>query len=88
MTFNRWPELPVLGSATLQPMATAAGDLWPGVFTVTTNLPADHVLIGGVMVFLHGAVAGRQPVRMTRDLERAVRHRNLDRIDPRHGVRP
>lgn len=69
MISDRWPDLPVLGSAVLSPMAGTSGELWPGVLTLAVNLPADHVVIGGVMVFLHGAVAGRRPVRVTRDVD-------------------
>jgi hypothetical protein len=69
MVSDRWPDLPVLGSAVLPPMTGVSGELWPGVLTVALNLPDDHVVIGGVMVFLHGAVAGSQPVRVTRDVD-------------------
>lgn len=69
MISKRWPDLPVLGSATLTPLVTPVGELWRTVFTVATNLPGDHVLIGGVMTFLHGAVVGRQPARVTRDVD-------------------
>ncbi|WP_156212709.1 hypothetical protein [Lentzea aerocolonigenes] len=50
-------------------MTETSCELWPGVFEVVVNLPDDHVVIGGVMVFLHGAVSGRQPVRVTRDVD-------------------
>lgn len=69
MISDRWPDLPVLGSAALPPMAGVSSELWPGVLTVAMNLPEDHVVIGGVMVFLHGAIAGRQPMRVTRDVD-------------------
>lgn len=39
------------------------------MLTVAVNLPDDHVVIGGVMVFLHGAAAGRLPIRVTRDVD-------------------
>lgn len=69
MTSEQWPDLPVLGSADLASLATPVGELWQTVLTVATSLPADHVLIGGVMTFLHGAVVGRQPTRVTRDVD-------------------
>lgn len=69
MISEQWPDLPVLGSATLTPLVTPVGELWQTVLAVATSLPADHVLIGGVMTFLHGAVVGRQPTRVTRDVD-------------------
>lgn len=69
MSSEQWPDLPVLGSATLPTGDTVTGELWNTVLTVVPNLPPEHVLIGGVMTFLHGAVAGRQPVRATRDVD-------------------
>ncbi len=43
--------------------------LWPGLFDLADNLPTNHVVIGGVMVHLHGAVAGRHSQRPTRDID-------------------
>lgn len=60
----------MLGAAELPPLAEGVdATLWPGLLTVTGHLPDEYVLIGGVMVFLHGAVAGRQPRRVTRDVD-------------------
>lgn len=70
MNSERWPDAPVLGDAVLPPLAEGADAiLWPGLFELVTYLPADYVVVGGVMVYLHGAVAGRQPVRVTRDVD-------------------
>jgi hypothetical protein len=67
MNSARWPELPVLGSAELPRLPDDA--LWPGLFTLSEQLPAEHVVIGGIMVYLHGALAGRQPSRVTSDVD-------------------
>lgn len=60
----------MLGAAVLPPLAEGVdATLWPGLLTVGERLPDEDVLIGGVMVFLHGAVVGRQPERVTRDVD-------------------
>jgi hypothetical protein len=43
--------------------------LWPTLFTLSERLPAEHVVIGGIMVYLHGALAGRRPNRVTSDVD-------------------
>ncbi|CRK60862.1 hypothetical protein [Alloactinosynnema sp. L-07] len=67
MTTDRWPDVPMIGAAELPPVLDES--LWPSLFTLAERLPSDHVVIGGVMVYLHGAAAGRQPVRVTRDVD-------------------
>ncbi|TQM80516.1 hypothetical protein FHX81_2851 [Saccharothrix saharensis] len=67
MISDRWPELPVLGSADLPRLHDDA--LWPALLTLSERLPAEHVVIGGIMVYLHGAVAGRRPIRVTSDVD-------------------
>jgi hypothetical protein len=67
---TRWPHLPVLGSAELPALHGGADRiLWPGLITLVRRLPADHVVIGGVMVYLHGAVKQLAPKRVTRDVD-------------------
>jgi hypothetical protein len=67
---TRWPDLPVLGSAEL-PRLSGGTDrtLWPGLITLVQQLPAEHVVIGGVMVYLHGAVKAQTPNRVTHDVD-------------------
>lgn len=73
MIVNRWPDLPVLGSADLPPLLDQDGEInqtmWPGLFLLAEHLPAEHAVIGGIMVYLHGAVAGRHPARVTSDVD-------------------
>ncbi|MDQ3579583.1 MAG: hypothetical protein M3443_18700 [Actinomycetota bacterium] len=60
----------MLGDATLPPLAGDADRvLWSGLFDLVEHLPSEHVIIGGVMVHLHGAVSGRQPARVTSDVD-------------------
>ena len=70
MIESRWPDLAVLGSAEL-PRLTGEVDrwLWPELITLVQRLPADHVVIGGIMVYLHGAVRGQVPQRVTHDVD-------------------
>jgi hypothetical protein len=58
---TRWPDLLVLGSAELPALHGGADRiLWPGLITLAQQLPVEHVVIGGVMVYLHGAVKNRR----------------------------
>jgi hypothetical protein len=67
---SRWPGLPVLGSTEL-PKLSGGTDrtLWPALITLVQELPAEHVVIGGVMVYLHGAVKAQTPKRVTSDVD-------------------
>jgi hypothetical protein len=67
MSSDRWPDLPVLGSADLPPLHDDS--LWPALFTLSERLPPEHVVIGGIMVYLHGALVGRRPSRVTSDVD-------------------
>jgi hypothetical protein len=70
VTSDRWPELPVLGDVILPALPEDADQvLWPGLLDLADQLPAHHVVIGGVMVHLHGAVAGNHSQRPTRDVD-------------------
>lgn len=68
MTAGRWPDLSVIGSADL-PVLGDDGRLWNALFDLSERLPVDHAIIGGVMVYLHGVTAGRQPPRVTEDVD-------------------
>jgi len=70
MSTNRWPDLPLLGDVELPSLAAGADrTLWPALLTLTERLPVDHAVIGGIMVYLHGTLAGRGPARVTRDVD-------------------
>lgn len=70
MTSDKWPDLPVLGDVILPSLPEGADQLlWPGLLDLADQLPAHHVVIGGVMVHLHGAVAGKHSQRPTRDVD-------------------
>ncbi|MFD8493386.1 hypothetical protein [Amycolatopsis sp. NPDC059657] len=70
MIVSRWPDLPVLGTVELPRLAGGVDTfLWPGLMTLAAHLPPAHVVIGGVMVHLHGAVAGSTPPRVTSDVD-------------------
>jgi hypothetical protein len=67
---SRWPELPELANIVLPPLEDGSDAvLWPGLLDLAEQLPAEHVVIGGVMVYLHGAAAGRTPARVTSDVD-------------------
>ncbi|WP_424183566.1 hypothetical protein ACOBQX_16380 [Actinokineospora sp. G85] len=53
-------QLPELGDS---------GRLWNSLLDLSERLPAGHVVIGGVMVYLHGLTAGRVPPRVTQDVD-------------------
>ncbi|ROP37848.1 hypothetical protein EDD40_3175 [Saccharothrix texasensis] len=57
----------MLGSADLPRLHDDA--LWPTLFTLSERLPTEHAVIGGIMVYLHGAVVGRRPSRVTSDVD-------------------
>lgn len=70
MTSARWPTLRVLGEVVLPALPGNVDQvLWPGLLDLADHLPVHHVVIGGVMVHLHGAVAGRHSQRPTRDVD-------------------
>ncbi len=63
-------EVPLLGTAELPPLADGRDAvLWPGLIELAENLRQPYVLIGGLMVHLHGVVAGRQSPRVTADID-------------------
>jgi hypothetical protein len=67
---SAWAQLPVLGQVALPDLAGGADQkLWPPLLEVSRRLPPEHVVIGGVMVLLHGLAAGRAPARVTRDVD-------------------
>ncbi|OLR95340.1 hypothetical protein [Actinokineospora bangkokensis] len=68
MIVDRWPDLPVLGHVTL-PDLRDGGKLWTTLLDLSERLPADHVVIGGIMVYLHGVVCGRPLPRVTEDVD-------------------
>lgn len=67
MELVRWSDLPELGAVELPPLADPR--LLPCLLDISEALPAEHVVIGGVMVYLHGAVRGRLPARVTSDVD-------------------
>jgi hypothetical protein len=70
MSTHRWPDLLLLGDVELPPLAASADrTLWPALLILAERLPVDHVVIGGIMVYLHGIVAGRAPTRVTSDVD-------------------
>ncbi|WNV87641.1 hypothetical protein [Umezawaea sp. Da 62-37] len=61
---------PLLGDVGLPPLPGGADQaLWPALLTLAERLPVDHAVIGGIMVYLHGTVAGRAPARVTSDVD-------------------
>ncbi|ATE57128.1 hypothetical protein [Actinosynnema pretiosum] len=66
MSESRWPQLPVIGDVALP---ERDGALWTPLLDLSRRLPDEHVVIGGVMVYLHGLVAGKPPHRVTRDVD-------------------
>ncbi|GAA4411794.1 hypothetical protein ACFQV2_35630 [Actinokineospora soli] len=67
---EKWPDLPIVASVDLPPLAGGQDEiLWPCLLDLSEHLAQPHAVIGGVMVFLHGAAAGRQPARVTKDVD-------------------
>jgi hypothetical protein len=63
-------DVPLLGTVSLPPLADGRDAvLWPGLLELVETLRQPYVLIGGQMVHLHGAVAGRQSPRVTADID-------------------
>lgn len=63
-------EPPLLGAVDLPPLHGGRdGVLWPGLLELADRLPRPFVLIGGQMVYLHGAAVGRTPLRVTNDVD-------------------
>jgi hypothetical protein len=63
-------DRPYLGTVRLPPLAAGRDDvLWPAMLDLAAALPQPWTLIGGQMVYLHGALAGRSPHRFTEDID-------------------
>ena len=43
--------------------------LWQALLTLAERLSFDLVMVGGIMVYLHGAVVGRARARVTSDVD-------------------
>src|SRR5262245_48222132 len=63
-------DRPHLGAVRL-PRLAADRDavLWPAMLDLAVALPQPWTLIGGQMVYLHGALVGRSPHRFTEDID-------------------
>jgi hypothetical protein len=63
-------DRPHIGTVRL-PRLIAGRDevLWPAMLDLAAALPQPWTLIGGQMVYLHGALAGRSPHRFTEDID-------------------
>ncbi|AHI00690.1 hypothetical protein GCM10010174_62200 [Kutzneria viridogrisea] len=60
----------VIGSVRLPELPDGRDQvLWPRLLDLTEALTVPHVLVGGLMVYLHGAVAGRARPRPDREIE-------------------
>jgi hypothetical protein len=53
----------------LRPTDEHSRSLWASVAELTDVLPAEWVLVGGLMVQLHAVEAGIEAVRVTRDVD-------------------
>lgn len=71
MTSFPQPDGPrLLGQVSLPPMTGALDTLWSLILDVAERVPSSRwPLIGGQMVMLHGLVAGRAPLRVSRDVD-------------------
>jgi hypothetical protein len=59
-----------LGTVRLPPLAAGRDEvLWPAMLDLAAAVPQPWTLIGGQMVHLHGALAGRSPHRFTEDID-------------------
>lgn len=67
MNAERWRDLPELGAVEFPQLGNRL--LVPSLLDVSQAVPPEHAVIGGVMVYLHGAVVGRQPARVTSDVD-------------------
>ncbi|WP_194815903.1 hypothetical protein [Nocardia sp. XZ_19_385] len=66
----RQAQVPLIGHVTLPPLAdNRDAQLWPALLDLADNLPQPYTVIGGMMVWMHGAVAGQQPPRVTQDID-------------------
>ncbi|MGB3442369.1 MAG: hypothetical protein WBA97_26815 [Actinophytocola sp.] len=62
--------LPHLGTVQLPRLAAGRDEvLWPAMLDLAAALPRPWTLIGGQMVYLHGALVGRSPHRFTEDID-------------------
>jgi hypothetical protein len=64
------PDRPHLGAVQLPRLAAGRDEvLWPAMLDLAAVLPQPWTLIGGQMVYRHGALAGRSPHRFTEDID-------------------
>jgi len=68
-------ELPVLGAED--------ANIWTALLELSTRVPEQWTLIGGQMVLLHGLENGRQPPRVSQDLDLMVDARVRPRALPK-----
>jgi predicted nucleotidyltransferase len=84
MTSFPQPDGPrLLGQVTLPPITGALDTLWSLILDLAERVPRTRwQLIGGQMVMLHGLVAGRAPLRVSRDVDLLA-----DLLTDRDGLR-